>query len=141
MYCVALWFGCAVPYLYSHAFIPIQHMMFIKYFLFLSFLSLLSASPAFALQDHLCIDLNGNTTHASTPCNKMGMLDAESQTAADKPYSQMQCPGLKKSITQLQDAIARQDKLFKTPYSSVKQEALQQQLKTRQDRYQTQCGK
>lgn len=112
--------------------------MSIKYILFLS---LLMTTCAFADQDHICVDLNGNTTHASTPCNKMGMLDANSQTESDKPYAKVQCPGLEKSIMQLQSAIARQEKLFKTPYSSVKQDALQRQLKAKQGQYQTQCEK
>jgi hypothetical protein len=115
-------------------------MTFIKYFLLFSFWSLCSASAAFAVQDHLCIDLNGNTSHASVPCNKMGMLDAASQTEADQPYTKMQCPGLGKNIAQLQAAIAQQDKLFKTPYSSVKQDALQRQLTARRQQYQTQCA-
>lgn len=111
--------------------------MLTKYFL----LALLLASASvYAGQGHLCVDLNGMTTHAHTPCNKMGMRDAESHDSSDTAYAKLQCPGLEKSITQLQVAIAKQDKLFKTPYSSVKQGALQQQLTSKQKQYQTQCG-
>lgn len=111
-------------------------MMRTKYFLLP--LLLLSLS-VYAGQDHLCVDLNGTTTHASTACNKMGMRDAQSNDISDSPYAKLQCPGLEKSITQLQAAIVKQDKLFKTPYSSVKQDALQQQLTAKQKQYQTQC--
>lgn len=86
------------------------------------------------------MDLNGSTTHSNTPCNKMGMRDAETSNTSDAPYAKLQCPSLEKSIGQLQTAIAKQDKLFKTPYSSVKQDALQQQLIAKQKQYQTQCG-
>jgi len=115
-------------------------MTFIKYFLLFSFWSLCSASAALAAQDHLCVDLNGNTSRATVPCNKMGMLDADSQAESDQPYTKIQCPGLEKNIAQLHAAIAQQDKLFKTPYSSVKQDALQRQLTARQQQYQTQCA-
>ena len=92
--------------------------------------------PATA-QDHVCVDLNGNKTHATVACNKIGMLD-EAGTSKEK-ISKLQCSGLKDSITKLQDSISRQEKLFKTPYSSVKQNALQQQLETKQKQYQSQC--
>tara|TARA_R110001599_G_scaffold159052_2_gene346302 strand:+ start:117097 stop:117474 length:378 start_codon:yes stop_codon:yes gene_type:complete len=111
-------------------------MMLTKY---LFFSVLLISISAYAGQDHLCVDLNGTTTHATMPCNKMGMRDAESKDSSGMPYAKLQCPSLKKSITQLQAAIAKQDKLFKTPYSSVKQNALQQQLTSKQKQYQTQC--
>lgn len=107
-----------------------------KYFLFPL---LLLSITAVAGQDHLCVDLNGTTTHTNTPCNKIGMRDAETSHTSATPYAKLQCPGLEKSIGQLQAAIVKQDKLFKTPYSSVKQDALQLQLTAKQKQYQTQC--
>lgn len=97
---------------------------------------LFAVLPATA-QDHACVDLNGNKTHATVACNTMGMLDADEKD--DHTLAAIQCPGLKDVIAQLEASILRQDKLMQTPYSEVKRKVLSQQLNAKRQRYQRKC--